>query len=402
MVGMSSCKGSGIYSAITKKCKLEVAYEGKNFITDGIGEAKLTKTTDGDTASFQLLDSGNAVTIRFYGIDTPESTGGVEKWGKSASMFVEKILKGAHSIVLEATTTPASHDSYGVRYLGYVWYRNSAKDSWKNLNLQVVENGFSENKCIQTAEYKYYTYFKEAADFAAKKQLHIWSDAEDPYYSDAAQQVTIKELIENIDIYYNMENNSGAKVHFNAYVKELDIGGSAGSYTYTFVVGQLIDGKEYLYSVYSGYSNNVAAQYIKIGNMYSFTGSVQYHSGSYQISGLMYVPLTTGGDYLYKIQDNYYCIFDDRVAYANYYGNALYSNAVVASAKVENNMLIMTASATNQNEEGKTTEFTFRCPVQENINVNELVGKSFAVRGYKYDAKENVIDVLNYSSFNFN
>ena len=59
--GLSSCNdetddGSGIYSSITEKCKLEKSYLGKDFFDQGIEKATLVNLSDGDTASFKLSD----------------------------------------------------------------------------------------------------------------------------------------------------------------------------------------------------------------------------------------------------------------------------------------------------------------------------------------------------------
>ena len=162
-LGLTACnEKKDIYDDITKECKLTKSYTGKDFISQGIGEATLIKTTDGDTATFRL-SSGKVVIIRFHGIDTPESTGSVEKWGKSASTFCANILKNAESFVLEATATPAEVDSYGVRYLGYVWYRNDANDDWKNLIFQIksgkiIISGHHSDNCEHNQGTKYIPY----------------------------------------------------------------------------------------------------------------------------------------------------------------------------------------------------------------------------------------------------
>ena len=167
-LGLLACDKNGkidpnkTYSDVTNSCKLTANYAGKNFLKDGIGEATLTRISDGDTASFKT-SIGDYVTIRFYGIDTPESTGQVDKWGVSASLFVKGIINKDTQFVLESSTGGAPEkDSYGVRYLGYVWYRNNANEDWKNLNLLVVENGYSKQSIPNSPAYVYYPYFKNA------------------------------------------------------------------------------------------------------------------------------------------------------------------------------------------------------------------------------------------------
>ena len=138
-ITLTSCQGdSDNYTAITSKLALNKGYEGKDFFTQGASTATLEKCSDGDTVAF-ILPGDKFVNIRFYGVDTPESTGSVEKWGKAASIFTEKILTNAYAIVLEASATPAEVDSYGSRYLGFVWYKATEGSKWLNLNLQLIE-----------------------------------------------------------------------------------------------------------------------------------------------------------------------------------------------------------------------------------------------------------------------
>lgn len=72
------------YDTVTKKAKLTKSFEGKSFMNDGIGVATVDAYTDGDTTRFRAWnkEGNDTVIIRYYCVDTPESTGGVEKWGK--------------------------------------------------------------------------------------------------------------------------------------------------------------------------------------------------------------------------------------------------------------------------------------------------------------------------------
>lgn len=396
-LGLIACdKGKkDVYNDITNECKLTKSYTGKDFVDDGIGEATLVKATDGDTATFKL-SSGKTVIIRFHGVDTPESTGSVEKWGKSASTFCANILKAAESFVLEATATPAEVDSYGVRYLGYVWYRNSADEEWKNLNLQMVENGYSENKCFKDAKYPYYSYFAKAEEFAKKEELHIWSDDEDPYYSTEAIELTIRELRENIELYYNFETQGGSKVRIDAYIISVE---ESESGTYLFRAMQYDSEGFYYINIYAGYTSSGIPGYMKVGSSYRITGTIQERDGAYQISGLTYVPMTTGGDYLSVIKQNCYLTFDKDVAYQTIYGKSLYGDATIKTAKLEGNTLTIEATAALKSNTVVTelSTFTFKVPVDATFSVDGLEGKKFSARGI-FD--NGVVTVLKSSDFN--
>ena len=84
---------------VVDKLKLDTSnLEGKSFNEDGIGIVELGSVTDGDTANFFDSD-GTYVTLRFFSVDTPESTGDVDKWGLAASRFTKDKLENAVSII---------------------------------------------------------------------------------------------------------------------------------------------------------------------------------------------------------------------------------------------------------------------------------------------------------------
>ena len=397
-LGLTACdknEKKDVYDDVTNECKLTKSYTGKDFLTQGIGEATLVKATDGDTATFKL-SSGKIIIIRFHAIDTPESTGSVEKWGKSASTFNANILKSAESFVLEATATPAEVDSYGVRYLGYVWYREDANSDWKNLNLQMVENGYSENKAFKDAKYPYYSYFAKAEAAAKKLKLHIWGDDEDPYYTTEAAELTIRELRENIEIYYNAEEQSGAKVRIDAYIVEIDVS-ETGTYMYRAMQYDA-DGIYYV-NIYAGYVSSGIPSYIRVGSSYRITGTIQERDGAYQISGLTYVPMTSGGDYLSLIKANCYLTFDGSMSYMNEYGKSLYGDATIKSATLDGTTLTIEATAVLKANTVVTelSTFTFKVPVDATFSVDGLVGQKFTAKGI---VENGVVTVIRNSDFN--
>lgn len=392
------------YDDITKTLKLTKSYNSSSaFFVDGIEEVRLVTATDGDTAGFVGKNSGEGVTIRFYDVDTPESTGSVEKWGKSASLFTKGKLENAAALLLEGSQTPPVVDSYGSRYLAYVWYKETADSEWKNLNLEIVENGFSAAKTLPSDPYE--SYFEAAQTFAKRVPLHIWSDDADPYFSEDASNVTVKELSDNFSEYYDAENEIGQKVRFDGYVSNVSV---SSSQAYTYKVSAVEDGKVYTIDVYAGYNSTGIPDFFKIGNLYQITGTVQKHSGRFQVSGLTYVPLQEGGDYLTRLVRCYYMQFNSSVAFKNTIDKkALYRDAVVTAAKVENGQLVITAKAVNTElyEKDNSTaaeEFTFYCEVEAGFNATALVNKVFSVNGYQEEGKDsNKIFVLHYSDFNF-
>ncbi len=174
--------------------KLDKSIVGKEFIADGIGEVTLNRAVDGDTIS---VYSGNtSITIRFLGIDTPESTAKVEPWGKAASNYVKEQLTNASSIVLEAEGE--RKDSTGKRYLAWVWYKPNAQSDYRLLNLEEVELAYS--KYMMDTNSKYFQVLYDANKKATRSLKRIWGEKDPDYnYSKEIVQTSVLYLINNPD-----------------------------------------------------------------------------------------------------------------------------------------------------------------------------------------------------------
>ena len=143
--------------------KLSLDYSGKDFYVDGIGQFSLWTAIDGDTAHFTpAVDSLHKGTMkaRFYGIDTPESTGKVQEYGKDASDYTKAMLKEADekgTIVVSSAQDGYGEpqpDSTGQRYVSLVWInltkKNAPKEELTLLNLMIVQEGLSWVKNVQS------------------------------------------------------------------------------------------------------------------------------------------------------------------------------------------------------------------------------------------------------------
>lgn len=391
------------YDTITKTLKLDKDFEGKDFLTDGIGKATLVSCTDGDTTNFRLA-SGTGVTIRYHSIDTPESTGGVEKWGVAASTFNKQQLTAATDFVLESTTgTRPVHDNYGVRWLGYVWYKGANDSDYKCLNLEMVENGYSENKGVNTDEFPYWSFFDRAEKFAKSIELRTWSQLDDPLYTTDPVHMTIKEFWDNTDRFFNTDNGSeyGAKVEFDAYITGLRKG-STGTYTFTAVEYYPETGETYTIDIYAGYSSNSGSK-LKIGHLYNIIGTVQNHYG-FQISGISYDTLLNGENFTTIKQANYYLTFDSSymadfdVQYnANFYGDF-----TVSSATLSDGELTIVGSAKKMVRVGNVyadqpTQFTVKVNVPNGYDNSIQQGTVLKLAGLQLTANSGVINVLDFS-----
>jgi endonuclease YncB( thermonuclease family) len=284
-------------SSPSKELKLERDFSGKTFLNSGIEEAKLNFTTDGDTSSFKLKNSGMTINVRYLGIDTPESTMGYEKWGKAASKWNANILKSATSIVIEAEGNKAEKDSNGTRYLGFVWYKTDTSDDYTLLNLQTVEEGYSENKIATDS--RYHDYFNKAEKIAKDNKRKLFGDEEDVYCPSLIEKVTIKELREHPEKYYDKETQIPHHVEFDAY----QISQSGDSFV-TFEMGELQeDGTVLTYNLIGGYSSNSIRDIVRKGWLVHIVGYVQPDN---TITGAKYVSKERSGEFSYTLNKHYY------------------------------------------------------------------------------------------------
>lgn len=193
--------------------KLTHDYAGKDFYQDGIGQVELKTCIDGDTAHFYPMvetTSSDAIKARFFGIDTPESTGKVQKWGRPASNFTKEKLNLAAENGTIVVSSPfegygkPSPDSTGERYVSLVWVnlekKNAPYDELVLLNLWIVQEGLSWVKNVLDMP-KYSDTFYAAEQQARDFKLNMFSDKEDPTWPDSEYQVTSL-----LDLKRDMEN----------------------------------------------------------------------------------------------------------------------------------------------------------------------------------------------------
>ena len=204
----------------TDSLKLESAYEGKSFINEGIGKVILTQNVDGDTAHFKDPVAGVNFTSRFLMINTPESTGKIDPWGKKASKYVANILSNAYEIVCESEIVgkPAEKDTTGKRYLTYVWYRNSGNEDFRLLNLEIVEECYSRfTDDIEAG--KYAQIFQKANDKCEQLALGVFGQKDPDFdYSYTVNELSIAYLREHFEDY----SGNGAKLKVTVRVVRIN------------------------------------------------------------------------------------------------------------------------------------------------------------------------------------
>ena len=237
---------------------------------------------DGDTTHFNVpatISQGGLLKARYLAVNTPESTGKIEEWGKKASSFTKSRLETASSIIIESDDGNWNVDSTGGRYLVWVWYKPDGAAEYRNLNIELLQEGLSI--ASSAGSNRYGEVCMNAIAQAKANGLHMHSKEDDPdfYYGDSIP-VTLKELRTNIELYENM------KVAFEGVI--------------TYEGPQTVYVEEYdaetdMYfgmTVYYGYNlGGNGLKYMEPGNRVKFVGSVQYYAtgGTWQVSDIEYI-----------------------------------------------------------------------------------------------------------------
>ena len=246
-------------------------------------KAEVTVKTfvDGDTVHFhvdeQICDSG-VLKARFLAVNTPECTGKIEEYGKKAAAFTRAQLEKAESIWVESDNGQWNFDSTGERHLVWVWYKLPGEKAYRNLNLEILQNGLAIAN--STANNRYGTICMNALNQARAAKLNVYSGQKDPdfYYGDAVE-LTIKELRTNLEAY------NGIKVAFNGVITT--------SNDNTVYVESFDEetGMYYGMAVYYGFGlSGAGLKILSVGNEARIVGTVQYYEagGTWQVSGLTY------------------------------------------------------------------------------------------------------------------
>lgn len=260
-------------------------------------EVKVRTYVDGDTTHFDpIKDSSitpyNAadfaktdgyVKARYLAINTPESTGQIEEWGKKASKFTRSKLEAASqqggSIIIESDTSTWDHDSTGERYTLWIWYRLPDATEYRNLNIEILQEGLAYGS--STSNNRYGTTASAALAQAKAYKLYVFSGEKDPefYYGDAIP-VTLKELRCHIEDYNGLRVSVSGVIttEFNnsVYMEELD--DETGVY--------------FGMAVYYGFTKGTLNEVLVVGYEVNVVGVVSYYEtgDTWQLSDIHYSP----------------------------------------------------------------------------------------------------------------
>ncbi len=273
-VGCKDKDGSGNFVDYVAETKLDQDSDTKKI------EVTVKSYIDGDTTHFNApsdIAENGVLKARYMGVNTPESTGKIEEWGKKASYFTKEKLMNAKSIIVESNDDKWNVDSTGGRHLVYVWYKPADSDDYRCLNLELIQNGLSI-ACGTTAD-RYGEAASKAFQQAKAQKYNVFSGEKDPdfFYGDA-YELDIKGLRTNIALYDNLKvafegvvtRNNNNSVYVESYDAETDM--------------------YYGMSVYYGYETGELLNILKVGNLVRVVGTVTYYEtgGTWQVSGLSY------------------------------------------------------------------------------------------------------------------
>ena len=237
---------------------------------------------DGDTTHFYVsrdVNDEGVVKARYLAINTPESTGRIEPWGKAAAKFTREKLESATSLILESDNNKWNIDSTGERYLVWVWYKTSENGEYRNLNLEILQAGYAI--ASNAAQNRYGELATTIISQAIAYDLYVYSKEKDPSFPyGLATEVTLKELRQNIEDY------DGQLVAFNGVVTMNDSG--------SILVEDYDEETDMYYgmTIYYGTSglNSAGLRMLVAGNELRIVGVVSYWEGGgvYQVSSLEY------------------------------------------------------------------------------------------------------------------
>lgn len=244
-------------------------------------EVTVASFIDGDTTHFFVssedVPSGR-LKARYLAVNTPEITGKIEEYGQAAARFTRERLENAHSILIESDDESLHLDSTAGRYLMWIWYREGEDAPWRNLNIELLQNGLAVPYSASSGRYG--EACVAAVSQAKREKLNLFSGEPDPdfYYGDAIE-LTLRELRTNPEEY------AGKKVAFQGVVTT-----NWAQCVYLEAYDEETE-RYYGLPVYYGYSlSGGGLEILSVGNEARVVGVFTYYEAgaSWQVSDVSY------------------------------------------------------------------------------------------------------------------
>lgn len=265
-------------------------------------EVSLRLNIDGDTTHFNLVrnsqfegcdnysDFSNNVLVptktkgyvkaRYLAINTPESTGQIEPYGKAASDFTKKKMNSADKIIIESNDDAWHVDNTGDRIMLWVWYNTKEDPTFRNLNIEILQAGLAYGS--NATEGLYGTYAGKALEQAREKKLYIYSGESDPdYYYGGPINIDLRELRFNVEAYVGkkvvVKGLIVADFNSSCYIEE----------TYYDIDGYE-DGIRIGFPILHFNAEGKVLDILSVGNYVKVVGVVVFYDngGYYQITGI--------------------------------------------------------------------------------------------------------------------
>ena len=291
-------------------------------------EVTVINHIDGDTTHFKVPTSITETGIlkaRYLAVNTPESTGQIEEWGKKASAFTKQRIKSATSIIIETDGTDWAVDSTGERFLVWVWYKMADMTDYRCLNIELLQEGLAVGS--KASATRYGEIAVKAIDQATVLKLNVHSGEKDPdYFYGDAQPIALKELRLNTDKWLN------TRVAFEGVVTQ---------YSNQSVFVQDYDEETGLYygiQVYYGFGlNPLGEKMLSVGNRVRIAGNFEYSDlvQMHQICDVQYDPFDGDtADNLKLIEKNQEIVYSE-ISPQAYVGQKTVSVTELNDAKEE-------------------------------------------------------------------
>jgi micrococcal nuclease len=148
-----------------------IAYVASNAFT----QVTVARVVDGDTIHVTMPD-GTDETVRFIGVNTPESTTRHEPYGEEASAYAKSRLPKGLTVWLELDAR--ERDKYG-RLLAYVWLAPPSSDAAsevraKMFNAQLLLEGYAQLMTIPP-DVRYVDVFTPMQAEAREADKGLWA-----------------------------------------------------------------------------------------------------------------------------------------------------------------------------------------------------------------------------------
>lgn len=307
----TGCQGNTTGGETTSPAQVETVDYAGSIKLNRNSEYKQEEVTvkqyiDGDTVHFYSQQiPGGVLKARFLGVNTPESTGKIEEYGKAASNYTKEKLAAAESIIVESDTANWDADSTGSRYLVWIWYKEKGAADYRNLNVELLQEGLAI--ASSSANNRYGDTCMAAINQAKSLKLNVYSGKKDPlFFYGSAMEIDLKELRTNIEAY------NGQKVAFTGIVTM--------HYNNGIYVEQLDPETGLYFGMYAYYGFNFSGLHlVKVGSEVRLAGNVSEFNGSWQVSGMTYSDFLATDDDVKQLSDGHTPAFTltDPATFAN-------------------------------------------------------------------------------------